>query len=414
MRNGAPVRRRRRTVLTVTCAIGVALAISACASSGSSGGGAASSSSTAGDIPAGNITLGAILSLSGPYAEYGKSIMGELQVAVNQINADGGVLGHKFTLDVQNDQGNPSTSVQIAEQFVSQGVTGITYAGFPNVYSQTVPIFMKAHIPVFQIDPTGTILGDGGTAKYPYYFNNYAAPAANIGALVQAIPKGTKVALIGDGSPNAVGLTQAFEQMAPGNGIIIAAKEVYSQTALDVTSQLRAAENSGATTLVILTGTGYAQVYNGLRAIGWTPEIVTTSGAVVDGAASMGNLVSHIVYSCAPVSLPPGGTLGTTLNTYLDGVDKMVGGPEATHQTAPSIGDSVFAFAAAIKDTHSVNGPKLKDDFETWQNRALMTDYMTYTFTSDNHNGVANSEVHICDMDKTGPQGLPVRVAVTP
>jgi ABC-type branched-subunit amino acid transport system substrate-binding protein len=414
MRNGSPVRRSRTRILTVACVFGTALAISACSTSGSSDGDGAPSSATAAGIPAGNITLGAILSLSGPYAEYGKSIQGELQVAVNQVNASGGVLGHKFTLDIQNDQGNPSTSVQLAEKFVSQEVTGITYAGFPNVYSQTVPIFMKAHIPVFQIDPTGTILGNGGVAKFPYYFNNYAAPSANISALVEAIPKGTKVAVIGDGSPNAVGLTQAFDQLAPGHGITIAATETYSQTALDVTSQLRAAENSGATTLVILTGTGYAQVYNGLRAIAWTPEIVTTSGAVVDGAASMGNLVSHIVYSCAPVSLPAGGTLGATLNTYLNGVDKLVGGPEATHQTAPSIGDSVFAFATAIEATHSTSGPKLKADFETWKNQALMTNYMTYTFTPQDHNGVANSEVHICDMDKTGPQGLPVRVAVTP
>jgi branched-chain amino acid transport system substrate-binding protein len=404
----------------MACGLGVALAVSACASSGasssssSSSGGGTGVAAASDSIPSGNITLGAILSLSGPYALYGKSIEGELQVAINQVNATGGVLGHKLTLDVQNDQGNPSNAVQIAQQFVSQKVTGITYAGFPNVYTLTVPIFMKAHIPVFQIDPTGTILGVGGTAKYPYFFNNYADPAGIIQGTVEAIPKNTKVALIGDGSPTAVGLTDAFNAVAKTRGISVTATEVYAQGALDVTSQLRAAQNSGATMLAILTGTGYAQIYNGLRAIGWTPTIVTTPGAAVDGAASMGNLASHIVYGCAPVSVPAGGALGATLNTYLAGVDKTVGGPEATHQTAPSVGDSVFAFAAAIKDTHSTSGPALKADFETWKNRALMTNYMTYTFTPTDHNGVANSEVYVCAMDKTGPQGLPVRVSITP
>ncbi len=419
---------RRRRVLAVGLGVAAALTLSACSSSGSgksntgansgsntgttAGAGSGSASGSKSDaLPSGDIKLGAILSLSGPYAQYGKGIQGDLQVAVEEVNAKGGVAGHKISLDVQNDQGNPSTAVQIAQKFVSQKVVGISYAGFPNVYTQTVPIFMKAHIPVFQIDPTGTIAGMGGAAKFPYYFNNYANPAGIGDAAARAVPTGSKAALIGDGTPNAVGLTNAFLAAAPKHGVTVVKKVVYSQTALDVTSQLREAKNSGATALVVLTGTGYAKIWDGLRAIGWTPNISTSSGALSDGADSIKNLAAKIVYACAPVTLPANTQPDASLGTYLTDIEKKVGGPAATHGTAPSVGDSIFAFAAAIGQAHSTSGDALKSAFETWKDKSLVSTFMTYTFTSTDHDGVAPSEVSVCSMGKPGPHGLPVRTS---
>jgi hypothetical protein len=61
---------------------------------------AASSGSSGSGLLKGNLEIGAILSLSGPYAEYGKSIQGELEAAVVQINGHGGLDGHKITLSL--------------------------------------------------------------------------------------------------------------------------------------------------------------------------------------------------------------------------------------------------------------------------------------------------------------------------
>ena len=416
MNSEAPRGHRRRVMAVGFGVAAAALTLAACSSSGGNkaGGTSGASGPKGGGLPAGDIKLGAILSLSGPYAQYGKSIQGDLEVAVDEVNAKGGVAGHKIALDVQNDQGNPSNAVQIAQKFVSEKIVGVSYAGFPNVYTQTIPIFMKAHVPVFQIDPTGTIGAMGGAAKFPYYFNNYANPAGIGDAAARAVPSGSKAALIGDGSPNAQGLSKAFLAAASKHGVNVVKQVVYSQTALDVTSQLREAKNSGATALVVLTGTGYAKIWDGLRAIGWSPAIATSSGAIVDGAASMGALASKIAYACAPVTLPANAQPDPSLAAFMADVEKKVGGPAPTHGTAPSIGDSIFAFAAAIKEANSTSGPALKQTFETWKDKVLVTKYMTYTFTADNHDGVAPSEVAVCSMGAPGPHGLPVRSAATP
>jgi branched-chain amino acid transport system substrate-binding protein len=383
------------------------LAATACASSTSAGGGGSGTG-----LPAGNIKLGAILSLSGTYAEYGLSIKGALNVAVQQVNSDGGADGHKITLDIENDEGNPSTAVQLAEKLVAENVAGITYAGFPNVYTLTVPIFMKAKIPVFMIDPTGTMDSLGGVKKFPYFFNNYAAPQAVSGALARAIPAGAKVAIIGDGTPNAVGQIDAFTAAAGPLGVRIVKQVTYSDTAVDVTSQLREAQGSGATVLVVLTGTGYQMIWDGLRAVGWTPTIYTSPGAIADGASAIGNLASHIDYACAPVTLGPGQQPDASLNEFMTGLEKTVGGPATQQGTSPSIGDSVFAFAAAISEAQSTNGTKLKDTFESWTHKTLLTNLMYYTFTPTDHDGVPAPEVGMCSMGKFAPDGLPIRTTM--
>src|SRR4051794_36894329 len=82
---------RRRRVLAVGLGVAAALTLAACSSSGSgksntgsnsgsntgsnTGSSAgASSGAKGGGLPSGDIKLGAILSLSGPYAQYGKGI----------------------------------------------------------------------------------------------------------------------------------------------------------------------------------------------------------------------------------------------------------------------------------------------------------------------------------------------------
>ncbi|HEX5493695.1 MAG TPA: ABC transporter substrate-binding protein [Mycobacteriales bacterium] len=87
----------------------LALVASGCGSSGDSG-----SSS-------GPITLGAIVTTSGPLAQIGQSHRAGAELAVKQINDAGGVLGRKLKLDVKDEQVDPNASVQAARAFLGSG-----------------------------------------------------------------------------------------------------------------------------------------------------------------------------------------------------------------------------------------------------------------------------------------------------
>src|ERR1700730_9232105 len=83
-----------------------ALAVAACGSSSSS-----SSSSYSGKT----IKLGADISLTGGGGVYGPQQKNGIQVAVDMINANGGVNGAQLSVDVQDDKSDQQTSAQVTQ-----------------------------------------------------------------------------------------------------------------------------------------------------------------------------------------------------------------------------------------------------------------------------------------------------------
>ena len=73
----------------------------------------------AGTASAQDIKLGTVIPLSGPGASYGASIQQGLDMAMREINAAGGINGHKITLDVADDASDPAQSVIALQRLVN-------------------------------------------------------------------------------------------------------------------------------------------------------------------------------------------------------------------------------------------------------------------------------------------------------
>lgn len=78
-------------------------------------GGAQSGSPAAGDQP---IKVGGLYILSGTLAGYGKAGSQGLQMAVDEVNQAGGILGRKVELEVTDEQGKPEVAVREAKRLV--------------------------------------------------------------------------------------------------------------------------------------------------------------------------------------------------------------------------------------------------------------------------------------------------------
>jgi branched-chain amino acid transport system substrate-binding protein len=129
----------RRTVRTTAFAAIAAVAafgMTACGSSGSSGGGG------------GDIVLGMIVPTSGSEAASGTNMRNGAQLAVDEINAAGGVLGKKLKLNVQDEACTAETAVAAANKLVSAKVV-VSVGGYCS--GATLPtreIFNRANIPM--------------------------------------------------------------------------------------------------------------------------------------------------------------------------------------------------------------------------------------------------------------------------
>src|SRR6195952_2045560 len=69
-----------------------------------------------------DIKLGVAGPITGPNAAFGAQLQHGVQQAVDDINAKGGILGNKITVDVGDDASDPKQGVSVANKFVGDGV----------------------------------------------------------------------------------------------------------------------------------------------------------------------------------------------------------------------------------------------------------------------------------------------------
>jgi len=66
-----------------------------------------------------SVQMGAVLSLTGANATVGEDVRRAVDLAVEKVNAQGGVLGKKFSVIVEDSGGNPTTALNAARKLVS-------------------------------------------------------------------------------------------------------------------------------------------------------------------------------------------------------------------------------------------------------------------------------------------------------
>src|SRR5262249_1091479 len=105
------------------------------------------------------ILIGLIAGTTGAYGSTGVAVVNGAQVAVDKINASGGVLGRQFKLDANNDDASATLSGQLFAKLVSAGAVAI--AGSPDTGPVTAELAIRHKI------PTIGVVDDGGLTVYP-------------------------------------------------------------------------------------------------------------------------------------------------------------------------------------------------------------------------------------------------------
>jgi neutral amino acid transport system substrate-binding protein len=135
----------------------VPVGLAACASSSGGGGGSSGS---------GPITLGEMGPLTGPRADIGAAMVQGSKMALQVINADGGVLGHQVALDPQDDASDPADAVPATDKEISTDHAVAIVGPLVQTAPVVLPLAAKANIPM--------LMWGGGAAfdheTSPYFF----------------------------------------------------------------------------------------------------------------------------------------------------------------------------------------------------------------------------------------------------
>ncbi len=202
-----------------------------------------------GDAPVaegGTFKLGVIGPLTGPAAAYGIAVQNGVDLAVNEINAAGGVNGAMLEMNSQDDEHDPEKSVNAYNNLKDWDmqilVGAVTSKPCIAVAAES------ANDNLFQITPSGSAVE---CAAPENVFRVCFADPAQGTASAQYIGDhklGTKIAIIYDSSTEySAGIRESFVAEAANHGRDIVADEAFTaDTNTDFSVQLDKAKEAGA------------------------------------------------------------------------------------------------------------------------------------------------------------------------
>jgi branched-chain amino acid transport system substrate-binding protein len=123
---------------------------------------------------AADIKLGAAEALSGAAGQYGQSIKNGLQLAVDEINASGGVKGNKLALQIEDEQTKKEQAIDVFKKLIFQDKVLMLFGPTLSSSAQAAdPVAQAAKIVVFGTSNTA----DGITSIGDYVFRNSVTEA---------------------------------------------------------------------------------------------------------------------------------------------------------------------------------------------------------------------------------------------
>ncbi|WP_162941676.1 ABC transporter substrate-binding protein [Desertimonas flava] len=269
----------RRALLGAAGAIGAAVGLGALAPSAASAAArsrlAAAAGRAASAPPAGAMKLGWVLPTTGALASSFKPIYASAQVAVDDLNAAGGVLGAPIEVIEYDDEANPARQPAVFRKVSEDGVSFVCGPTGSSAALAGVPVATELKVITFA-NANATALTDAATYPYNFTFNYTAVTLAEV-LLAGAQSLGlTKVAILAEDSALGQEVTEIAPEIAETLGVELVASEKHPLDASDFRPYLRTLQDSGAEGIVSIQSSGpnIAATLQGLDNLGWAPPIV--------------------------------------------------------------------------------------------------------------------------------------------
>ncbi len=224
------------------------------------------------------IRIGSFLSVSGPAAFLGDPEQKTLQMVVERINAEGGVLGRKLQLIAYDDGGDAEKARTFAKRLLEQdAVDAIVGGSTTGTTMAVVPLMEAAQIPFVSL--AGAVVIVEPTKKWVFKTPHTDRMACEkIFADLQA-RKLTKVALISGSGGFDKSMRGECLKVAPKYGMDVVADETYGAADNDMTPQLTKIRASGAQAVLNAGfGQGPAIVTRNYRQVGITLPLYQSHG----------------------------------------------------------------------------------------------------------------------------------------
>jgi branched-chain amino acid transport system substrate-binding protein len=345
--------------------------------------------------------VGAVVSESGPASTLGRPAADSITMAVDEINAAGGVDGHPLQLTILDDQSDPATAVTALRKLLdTHPVAVLGSSGTPTSLAM-VSVATAAGVPLISLGSSAQIIEPA--AERHWIFKIPVADTFIAQRLQQSLKAHNllRVAVVyRDDDYGKTGLAH-FEETGKAAGFQVVDAEAIAPTATDATTQLTHVKASNPQAVLIWTTLPSATVVaHGYRELGLTyplyfsegsanPIFLAQAAGAVDGALFATEKAA--VADAIPASDPQKRVLTHYATEFAkrypkDGPPSIFGGFGY---------DAVYVLAEGLRHAHA-GGAKLRDALEHVSYVGVSGSFRT---SPTDHNGLGLDAVELTQVE---------------
>jgi branched-chain amino acid transport system substrate-binding protein len=295
---------RPRTLWLAIAGLTSLATIAACSSSGS--GSSASTSGTSGTSSSSSspYTIGVTIPLTGSAASFGVVASGGMNIAAAEINAAGGINGHKLVLKYEDDQLVPATAATDMQDLASNNVS-LVLTGGSSVVEAELPAAATHNMLLVNVAAQDDIFLTN--SHYFTFIPTNNMELGQLASLVYTQRKLTKVAVIHSNDAYGASAAGAFISGYKALGGTVTDEEEHPEGTTNYSTYLLKIRASNPQGLVILSNTGeIGHIVAQSRQLGLNVPLFGADSALSPGdivtAGSAMNGVEGVAVNFSPTS----------------------------------------------------------------------------------------------------------------
>jgi len=313
------------------------------------------------------IKVGEYASLTGKEASFGQQSHKGLTLAIEELNAAGGVLGKKLELITEDNQTKPGESATAVKKLISRDKVVALIGEVASGRSlEAAPIAQAAKIPMIAPAATNPKVTQTGNYIFRVCFID-PFQGTVMAKFAQTDLKAKKVAVLSSVSnAYSVGLAKFFKETFTANGGIIVSEKNFSEGDKDFRAQLTAVKAAGADAVFVPSYyTEAALIARQARDLGINVPFFGGDGWVADQLLEIGGeALNGCYYSThfSPENQDP------VVQAFVKKFKARWGANENPDAFAALGYDAAYVLVDAIKRAGSTEGPKLRDALAATKN----------------------------------------------
>ena len=248
------------------------------------------------------IKIGVTQPLTGAFAASGNYVTQGAQIAAEEINKAGGVLGKKIELIIEDNKSNPTEAVATAEKLIVRDKVPVMMGAWSSTLTLAVmPKLEEYKVPMLvETSSSGKITTSGN----PYIFRISPTSEMEAKAFAPLFKKMNikKVAFLSTNNDFGLGAAKEFAAAAKASAVEVVATETMDPKATDFSAQLAKIKASGADAVLVTTAVEQATlILKQAKDQQVSARIITTGGSVspdqlIQQAGEAANGSSHLVF----------------------------------------------------------------------------------------------------------------------